>query len=253
MGQGVSGLTAGCVLGCALLAGCGGTEERATPPAPSPTMTSTVSAEPTTSSTPATPPDTASPTSSQADQAAVAAAFTTYRAALLDSDGAAALPVIHPSVFPLYDESRRLALSGSEAEIRRLGPAGQLNVYVMRATMTRDALRSSSPAQIVRLAIDKGLVGEQGTAALTLGDVEVTGDTAYADVLARGRPGPFKFVFRRHGGAWKLDLKALIELSEPALVALAQRRGLTTRQFVDEVLVIRFGKARAAALHRPLE
>lgn len=192
-----------------------------------------------------------SPAPSEADEAAVADAFNAYRSALLDSDGAGALRVIHPSVFPIYDQSRRLALSGSEAEIRRLGPTGQLNVYVMRATMPPDALRSATPDEIVRLGVEKGLVGLQRTAETTLGDVEVTGDTAYAEVLIPGETSPFGFPFRRHRDTWKLDLKALLEAIEPSLVAVAGQQGKTPEQFVDDLLVTRFGEERAAALHRP--
>ena len=141
------------------------------------------------------------------------AAFDAYTKAALARDGATASSLVASPVLEFYDQARDAALTGTAAQVRRLPVSQQLTVYSMRGELDPAVLRRSSPEELVEAAVDKGLVGEQGIRNLELGDVDVDGDRASAEVAAGGRTAPFRFMFLREGGQWKIDLLPLLKIA----------------------------------------
>jgi hypothetical protein len=199
---------------------------------------------------PTTPP---SSNSAAADEApAVRAAFETYKKAALAKDGATGVSVLASPILGLYEESRKLALTASEQELSGLQLYKQVTVYMLRGEIDAATLRTATPKDLVKTALDKGLVGEQSITNLSLGEVAVNGDTASAAVLSGGKPAPFKFRFVREDGTWKIDLQPLLELTEPALQEVAKQKNLTPGQLIDQMLAAKYGPAKAAQLRKPV-
>lgn len=127
-----------------------------------------------TTTTPTTTAATTTP--STAEDAAVQAAFDTYTQAALEQDGATAVSVLASPIFDFYDEARDSALTGTEEEVRQRSVSQQLTVYLLRAELDPAVLREGSVEEILTVAFEQGLVGEQGIRELELGDIQVDGD-----------------------------------------------------------------------------
>ncbi len=207
-------------------------------------------------STPAssTSTSTSAPASSAADETpAVRAAFDTYTKAALAKDGATAQAALADTLSAYYDGVRKQALTGTDEQVRALPVSQRLTVYVLRAEIEPAVLRDSTPADLVKLAIDKGLVGEQGITSLALGKVTVSGDKAAAEVTTDGKVAPYKMEFLRQGGAWKLDLAPLMSLADQAFEGAAKQQGATVDEMIDGVLETKYGADRIVELRQPLE
>jgi hypothetical protein len=197
---------------------------------------------------------TSSPAPSAVDEtAAVHAAFDTYAKAALAKDGATAEGALADTIAVYYDDVRKQALTGTEETVGALPPAQRMTVYILRAEIEPAVLRDSKPADLVRLSVDKGLVGEQGISNLSLGKVTATGDKAEAEILSGGKVAPFTMKFLREEGAWKLDLAPLMAMADDALTAAAQQQGTTADAMIGTILETKYGAARVAELRQPLE
>ncbi|MFS8097284.1 hypothetical protein LFM09_09085 [Lentzea alba] len=196
---------------------------------------------------------TSTPTSVSADEApAIKTAFETYVEAALSKDGATGVSLVASPIMGLYEEARKLALTGTEEQLSGLQFHKRFVVYLLRGEIDPATLRSASAKDIVKIALDKGLVAEQSISNLSLGEIEVNGETAQAEVLSSGKKAPWKFRFVREDGAWKIDLQPLLELAEPAMLDLAKQRNLTVDELLEQLLVAKYGPAKAAELRKPL-
>ncbi len=186
------------------------------------------------------------------DTAAVHKAFETYTKAALAKDGAAAQGVLAGTVSTYYDDARKLALTGTDAQLTAIPPTQRLTVYVLRAEVEPAVLRDGKPEDLLRTSFDKGLVGENGIADLALGKVTVTGDTAVAPAVIGGQDAPYEVEFIRERGAWKVDIVPLMELADEGFTEAAKQQGTTIDSMIDGILVSKYGQEKAAVLHQPV-
>ncbi|MGW6932745.1 hypothetical protein ACWGE0_22000 [Lentzea sp. NPDC054927] len=199
-----------------------------------------------------TPSSTQSSTPSVDESPAVRAAFETYTKAALAKDGATGVSVLATPIFTVYDDFRKLALTATEQDLSTAPLGKRAAVYTLRGSVDPAILRTASPKDLVKVSIDKGLVGEKGINNLEIGKITTSGDTASAEVLARGQVAPYKFRFVREDGTWKLDLQPLLDLADSAYAAVAKQQNLTPDQFLDGVLNQMYGPAKAAEVRKPL-
>jgi hypothetical protein len=125
-------------------------------------------------------------------------------------------------------------------------------VYALRRDVDAATLRTAAPQELAKIGVENGLVNEQSAANVKLGKVEVSGDTASAEVLLGGETAPFRHSFVREEGTWKLDPRAMFDLSDTALADIAAKRNLTADQLFEQTMVAKYGAAKVAELHKPV-
>jgi hypothetical protein len=185
------------------------------------------------------------------ESSAVRTAFETYTKAVLERDGTTAASLIASPVHKFYDEARTLALTGIEDKVAGL-PAGlRFTVYLMRGEVDPSVLRDGSTQDLLKAAVDKGLVSED-ISDVSLGGLTVSGSRATGEVKIKGKLAPFKFQFLREEGRWKIDIEPLLTLANTAFTAAAKQQGVTVDELINQVLTAKYGAAKAAELRKPL-
>lgn len=184
--------------------------------------------------------------------AAVRRTFQTYQQAILSGNGRKAASVVSSSAYDFYDSARDMALHACQRQLDSESPITRLTVYIMRAEFTVDGLRAASAKQLIAAAVNKGLVSKRIVRRYELGDIDITGNSATAVVMLRGRPAPFEFNFTRQYGKWYFDLTALFELSNKSLRTLAEHKNMSMRTLIDRALTVRYGRQQVDTLHQPL-
>lgn len=200
-----------------------------------------------------TPSPTSTSTSAKADESqAVRAAYAKYTEAAQAKDGATAVTAVASPVFDYFETARKHALTATEEQLAREKLSTRVIVYGLRGGADPAVLRTGTPQDVVKGAIDKGLVSQQSISNIELGDVKVSGDTADVEVIDRGKKAPFGLRFVREDGAWKFDMIPVIELADVVFLSLAQEKNLTPEQLLEQVLVSTHGPAKAAEVRKPL-
>ncbi|MBB5957122.1 hypothetical protein FHS29_003715 [Saccharothrix tamanrassetensis] len=197
----------------------------------------------------------ASPTAGTAaadETAAVRTAFEDYKKAALAKDGAATVNLLSAGMHRFYDESRVLALTGGADKVGALPPSSAFVVYALRAEFDAATLRAASPADLVKSAVEKNLVGENARSA-ELGEITVNGDAATALMVMQGKQTDIELPFAKEGGRWRMDPRPLLAHADDALRDAAKQRGVAVEEMLDGVLAQRYGAERVPALKKPLE
>lgn len=222
-----------CVIALVAVGGCGSSD--------APTATT---ASPSASSS-------ASPSADETES--VRLAFARYKDAVLAADGAAAAAALADTTASFYDKARNDALTATQPELAALPPVERLTVLIMRGSLTPEVLRSSSPEELLVAAVDAGLIGEESVKNLEIGEVTVSGETATAPAVVRGRSSPVDFAFVREQGEWRFDLLPLLEVGRTGLEEAAQQQGVTVDQLVEATLKQKYGPETYADLvSRPI-
>ncbi|WP_330276501.1 hypothetical protein OG205_13150 [Lentzea sp. NBC_00516] len=178
--------------------------------------------------------------------------FDTYAKAALANDGATAVEVVSRNTLDEYDKIRKLALTATESELDPLVPSGRVLAYAMRADLDPSTVRGASPKDLVKAAVDRNIVGAASIADVTLDKPAITKDNAIAKVLLDGEFTGTIFGFVREDGRWKFDSLAVFGLTDADLNALRNEKNLSKDQLFDEVLVAKYGAAKAAEVRLPL-
>lgn len=186
------------------------------------------------------------------DSQAVGATFETFTKAVRAKDGATAVSVLSSSTFSVYDEIRKVALTGTEQQVAALVPSGRILAYTMRGDMNPALLRTASPSELVKAVIDQGLVSEDSISAITLGDLTINDGKALAKVRAARAQTTVFLSFLREDGEWKFNLPSLFDFTDATLGAIAKQKNLTHAQMIDEVLLTKYGQAKAAEVRKPI-
>lgn len=171
------------------------------------------------------------------DAKSVRACFEVYQQAIADDDGPAAAAVLDAATMNRYAAYRDAALDGRDAIAGSDTPLmDRLCIAIFRMHLTQGQLIAMSPREIVEFAIEHGMIGKQGTGQISIGAIEVCGETAYAETFAEGQRVPCDLVFRREADRWRLDVTALLPFVEKTYRSVAEMNQLSDDAFVETVL-----------------
>ena len=186
------------------------------------------------------------------DEAAVRAAYESYRKAALSRKGTEAAEVMASSAIDYYEQVRKDALTAPYAQLKGKRLIDALAVLSMRAEFDARTLQRLNGREVLVASLNKGLVNDKSLLKMSLGDIAIEGDRAVAQLRLNGKPQPVDFEFVREDGRWKLDLLDLLNTVNPAVVAAAKQAKVSREQFIQLALESQYGAAKAAKLRRPL-
>ena len=208
-------------------------------PAPEPAPEPTRRSEPAPSTTAGRP---------STDEDFIRAVFRGFAERVNSGDGEDAMFTCTMASYGFAEPLRQHALRGTEAQLAPLPTLQRLLVYSLRQVQPPTMwVEGEAGALEAVLTVSQGFV-----APAELTGLEITGDRATATAAQPGTD-PVRVPFAVDvTGNWTVDFPALVETLSGALDQLAARKGLTSAQLVDQVLVNRFGAVRAAELRKPL-
>ena len=162
---------------------------------------------------------------------------------MLDQDGERAASLVTQNTLDYYDEMRDLAVEAGPEQILNRRLTDRLAVATYRLTLDLQSLRQMTPRALFAFAVDEGLIGSRSdVAGLELGTITPSGDTATANAVSDGREAPLEWEFRREGDQWRLDLEALLAVSNLVLQNLARESGVSENQLIYQTLEARTGQ-----------
>ena len=183
---------------------------------------------------------------------AVRQCFATYKSALLSKDGLKAAAAISANSLDYYDRMRKLALTGSRQEVEGLPDVDKVMVLALRVRAPRPLLETGSPAEMVKFAVDSGMIGEASVKQLDLGKITIKDKEAEGEIVSRGTPVGASFRFHREGESWKLDIEQATILARGTFAAIAKESGMTENELILKTLSVLAGKEIGEEIWKPL-
>jgi len=175
--------------------------------------------------------------SSQDESSAVEAGFDSYRQAILDQDGTAAVACVDAKTLEYYGEMLDLALRGSRVKVMALSVLDKMMVISIRHRVPRAVLEGMTPESLFVHAVDEGWIDRASVETLELGEIVVSAGTARVVFLTEGKTIPgARLVFRQEEERWKIDLTSIMPLASLAFEGAIRQSGISEEEFLTSVL-----------------
>jgi hypothetical protein len=177
--------------------------------------------------------------------AAVREVFEAYKDALVRGDGALANELVDASTLHYFEELRRTALEGSEAEVKRRPFVDRLLIVSMRHALAPEVIAELTFESLISTAMTEGWIQPETVAGLQMGVVEVTNGEATGEAISTALPVPaappaggaatagpavdpaltvsYRFVCEE--GEWKFRFASLVEQLDRLVSELTKQLG----------------------------
>lgn len=195
----------------------------------------------------------AAPAPAQQDGAEdeIRSCFAGYRAAVLANDGKTAASLVARSGIEYFGEMQRLALYATPEKVRAESPVNQIQILTLRHRIDADTLRAMSPSELFAHGVTEGWTAKDSVQGLGLGEIEVEGDLAAAQVTRDGSPTPLKYRFVREKGVWLWDMMPTVELSNQAFKTIAAQQKVSEEDLILSLLESVSGRAVPPTIWEP--
>ncbi len=141
-----------------------------------------------------------------------------------------------------YTGLQQLALRGDARELDPLHPADQIQVMLLRLLVPPKALKRMDEAELLRFALDQGLIGVDLREGDVLREIVVDGSEARGRLYKFGRadrPDRGLQYFTREAGDWRVELRGELERTRADFDAFVARSGLPASEAAFFILEMR--------------
>lgn len=182
----------------------------------------------------------------------VAATFAAYKQAVLETDGTAVAEVVTQGSRDLHRSYASLALTLDHAALNRLHIADRLSVMLLRHSLPRERLMEMSGSEIIAYSVQQGWISKEGTSGIRLGNYQVAGDLATGTLLrADGSETDYKVEFSKEDGAWRLNLKKMMEFRRIGIEYAVEQAGMSEDEFILALLEYSTGEKPGPEIWNP--
>ena len=168
---------------------------------------------------------------------AVRFCFHTYQDAILNDDGKTAAALLDDNTLQRYERYRRLALNDQSPDPNSDSPIiDNLCIALFQLFLTEEQLQALTPLEIIEFAIDHLFAGKRGAEDLAIGQIEVDGDSAYAEAFVEDQQLPTSLAFHKQNGVWRVDITSLMPVVEMTYAVLAEESKMSPDDFIAAIL-----------------
>jgi hypothetical protein len=167
---------------------------------------------------------------------AVKQAFEKYKTSILNDQGEAALEVVDSRTKKYYTQILDVIKNADSMQVTGLSLIDKMTVFSIRHRVAKEEILKMDGKGLFIYAIKSGMVGKNGVANNTIGEIIVNEHIAKGQLVANGKKSPFYFHFYKEEGGWKLDLTSIFPISNMALKQVAKQSGENENEFFFNLL-----------------
>lgn len=167
----------------------------------------------------------------------VRTSFESYQRAVTVDDLDTVADLMDDYTRTVFSKYRELAMDGGGALPASDTPmVDRICVELFRIVFTPDELKAMDDEQAIMFSVNHIFSGPEGFEQFHIGEIEIDGDDAAAELFAGGTLLPIRIAFRYEGGEWRVSIASMFPLIETTYAAMAQQEGESTDTFVERFL-----------------
>ena len=172
-----------------------------------------------------------------AQQAEVQQAFEDFKAAMMNANSDEVLKMASSSSLDYYNNMLDRILYADSATVAKLPLIQKIGVLGTRARVPVDTLIGMSGKDFLQFSLNSSKQNAQQMQMLSIGEVmKVDDNIAQGQLSANGQALPMSVNFIDEGGAWKIDMESLENMSEGQLQMMMSQSGMDFNQFLKFAL-----------------
>jgi len=178
----------------------------------------------------------------KSEEKLVKEAFDNYKSSILNDKGEEAVKYVDSRTIKYYNDMLDLVRHGDSAKVEALSILDKVMVFSIRHRASREDILSFDGRTLLIYAIKSGMVGKNGVANLSIGDVTPTENFAKGQFVVNGQKAPLYFHFYKEEEKWKIDLTSLFQVSTTAFKKMVDDSGQTENEYLFSILEMLTGK-----------
>ena len=178
----------------------------------------------------------------KSEEKLVKEAFDNYKSSILNDKGEEAVKYVDSRTIKYYNDMLDLVRHGDSAKVEALSILDKVMVFSIRHRASREDILSFDGRTLLIYAIKSGMVGKNGVANLSIGDVTPTENFAKGQFVVNGQKAPLYFHFYKEEEKWKIDLTSLFQVSTTAFKKMVDDSGQTENEYLFAILEMLTGK-----------
>jgi hypothetical protein len=174
--------------------------------------------------------------SCQSNSSLIKACFHEYQLAILNHEGRKAVALIDKGTIDYYSRVLDKVKSLDSSQLEKESLVEKLEILKIRHIISRKDIPGMNGMTLLTTLIDRGITNNGGIDKYTLGKIIVKNDSANAEKISNNKKTPFRYLFSKEEGSWKLRMFASSIINDIALRQLALDDGMTARDYILKLL-----------------
>ena len=190
-------------------------------------------------------------TQQTADNNGVKDAFENYKSSILKQNGSRAVKYVSLSTIEYYSQMMEAALTGKEEEIKQLPTIDKMMVILLRHRIEPKLLANMTGEKLFIYSVDNSWI-KDSVINSDVGEVTESHDKATAEFINYGKKTPLKYTFVRENGQWKLDLTAVMPISDQAFKQVMESSNIGEDEYIFKVIESLSGEKLSEDIWQPI-
>jgi hypothetical protein len=182
----------------------------------------------------------------------VRGAFDNYKSSILNQDGSKAVKYVSNSTIEYYGKIMKATLTGKEEEVRNLSTIDKMMVILLRHRIEVKVLSKMTAEKLFVHSVDKGWIGKDSVINSDIGEITESNNNATAVFINYGKKTPLKYQFVKEQEQWKLDLTAVMPISDQAFQQVIESSDLDEDEYIFKILESISGEKLSEDIWQPL-
>ena len=188
----------------------------------------------------------------KSEEKLVKKSFDNYKSAILNDKGEEAVMYVDSRTIKYYSDILEHVKTADSAKVETLSILDKLMVFSFRHRTSKNDILSFDGKSLLVYAIKSGMVGKNGIANNSIGEVIIESEFAKGEFLANGQKAPLYFHFYKEEGQWKIDLTSLFPVSTMVIKKMADEKGGNKNDYLFLLLEIITGKKPGTEIWQPI-
>jgi hypothetical protein len=183
---------------------------------------------------------------------AVVESFASYKSAILNDKGEVAVKYVDSRTISYYSKVLDLVKNADSSKVESLGLLDKLMVLIIRHKAPKEEILSFDGKGLLVYSINNGMIGKNGAANNSIGEVTVVDDFAKGQLVVSDKPTPLAFHFYKEDDQWKVDLTSAFPASEAAFQQMVDQSGQAENEYLLSLLEMTSGKKAGSEIWQPV-
>ncbi|MDR4497030.1 MAG: hypothetical protein MRK02_03755 [Candidatus Scalindua sp.] len=185
------------------------------------------------------------------ENSGVKSVFDSYKNSILKQDGSKAVKYVSLSTIEYYGQMMDAALTGKEEEVKKLSTIDKMMVLLLRHRIDPKLLANMTADELFVYTVDNSWI-KDSVINSDIGEINESNDKATAEFINYGKKTPLKYTFMRENGQWKLDLTAVMPISDQAFKQVLESSNLGEDEYIFKILESLSGEKLSEDIWQPI-
>ena len=177
----------------------------------------------------------------KSDEEQIKEVYENYKNAILDDDAELAVSFIDNNTEEYFNDILFHVINSDSIEISNLPTYDKMTIMIVRHTIEDEIILDLDGKTLFQTLISDEFIDRQSILYTGIGEVTVSGNDAFGNLLVNDEESIFGYDFHRINDVWKIDVSSIFEPTDIVLRDIVNEQNLTDIEYIFQSIEIKSG------------